>query len=117
MALEDPSQLELLKSKKKKFKNDPFRDSSGTYWASRREYDRWQHLRVCKIAELISDLKRQVRFLLVVNGIKIGVYVADFTYEHDGVKVVEDAKGYQTRVYKIKKRLMKALYSIEIKEV
>jgi hypothetical protein len=45
------------------------------------------------------------------------VYKADFVVEYpDGREEVEDAKGYRTAVYRLKKRLMKSL-GIEVKEV
>ena len=44
-------------------------------------------------------------------------YIADFVYEENGVEVVVDAKGYKTEVYKLKKKMMRALLGIDIKEV
>jgi hypothetical protein len=47
-------------------------------------------------------------------------YRADFTYyELEGGEwfyVVEDSKGHKTEIYENKKRLMKAIYGIEIRE-
>lgn len=49
---------------------------------------------------------------------KVCVYVADFVYLDlfDGKEIVEDAKGYRTAIYKLKKKLMKAVHSIDIFE-
>lgn len=45
-------------------------------------------------------------------------YVADFVYTtRDGKLVVEDAKGFRTEAYKLKKKLMLWRYGIDIKEV
>lgn len=45
-------------------------------------------------------------------------YVADFVYWTDSkTRIVEDAKGYRTDVYKIKKKLMLQVHGIWIKEV
>ena len=49
------------------------------------------------------------------------VYKADFVYEErtDGgtwQKVVEDAKGYRTQVYRNKKKLVEEKYNIRIRE-
>ena len=69
-------------------------------------------------AKAIQDLKLQVTFPLIKKS-KYGreiKYVADFTYYDNGHLVVEDAKGYRTDVYKLKKRLLAELYGIEIKE-
>jgi hypothetical protein len=35
----------------------------------------------------------------------------------NGVRVVADAKGYATREYRLKRKLMKAVYGIEITEL
>jgi len=51
-----------------------------------------------------------------VYGQHICDYVADFTYmDHSGF-VVEDVKGVRTRIYSMKKKLLKAVYNIKIKE-
>lgn len=59
----------------------------------------------------ISDLKRQVRFPLVVNGELICTYVADFTYREPGkaLRIADDAKGYETAEFKLKAKLFRAL--------
>lgn len=45
-------------------------------------------------------------------------YIADFVYkDKDGNEVVEDVKGFRTDVYKIKKKMMRYRYGIEIQEV
>ena len=44
-------------------------------------------------------------------------YIADFCYIRNGETVVEDAKGYRTEVYRIKKKLMLERYGIQIREV
>ena len=56
-------------------------------------------------------------FALVVNGVKIGRYTADFVYLEKGVRIVEDSKsGVRTRDYLLRKKLMKAIHGIEILE-
>ena len=53
--------------------------------------------------------------------VKIGYYTADFRYRDDNGKVViEDVKSWATaqeRSYRLRKRLVEALYGIEIREV
>jgi hypothetical protein len=64
-----------------------------------------------------------VQFVLHGVNVKTGkwerlcVYRADFTYEADGKLVVEDAKGFRTEMYKLKKKWVKAEYGIDIREV
>ncbi len=123
MALVDPAQMELLKPKKKpKYHNKPSRDGDGVYFASQKERDRWEWLKLGQKLGALKDLKRQVRFKLSIENILICTYVADFTYykkiNENGFSeyVVEDTKGFHTKEYEIKKRLMLALRGIEIKE-
>lgn len=63
----------------------------------------------------ITDLKLQPRFRLVVEM----EYVADFQYHErtTGRRVVEDVKGFRTREYIRKKRLMLEQHAIEVKEI
>ena len=69
-------------------------------------------------AGAISDLKEQVSFALVVNGVTIERYVADFTYTEDGKFTVADAKnGLITADFKRKRKWMKAAHGIEILEL
>jgi hypothetical protein len=65
----------------------------------------------------LTSLNRQVSFSFVHNGIKICTYRADFeTIDKNGVRHLIDAKGFRTREYLIKKKLMKAFYGIDIEE-
>jgi hypothetical protein len=92
---------------------------AGVAYASTAEARRAQDLDLMLRAGCIYNLKRQVRYQLVVNGIKVAQYVSDFEYEdlNKGIHVVEDVKGCITREYIIKRRLMKALHGIDIQEV
>ncbi|HHT8903039.1 TPA: DUF1064 domain-containing protein [Burkholderia cenocepacia] len=87
-------------------------EHDGIAFDSRRERDRWIELsRQLAVGE-ISDLERQVVFVLaeavVIDGRKKPAlrYVADFVYERDGKTVIEDVKGMVTREYRIKRHLM-----------
>jgi hypothetical protein len=89
----------------------------GVRFASRKEARRYQVLLTWQRAHLISELELQPPFRLVVNGIGVGTYRADFAYLVDGRQVVEDVKGVRTPVYRLKKRMVEAQYGIEIIEV
>jgi hypothetical protein len=67
----------------------------------------------------ISDLRCQVRYEFVINGFKVCAYVADFVYLEDGREIVEDVKSVMTRKlreYRIKVKLMKAVFGITVVE-
>ena len=99
----------------------------GMTFDSRKEFGRWQELRLMERAGLIYELKRQVPFVLIPaqkdergKVIEREVkYVADFTYRDrsDHRLVVEDTKGMKTREYIIKRKLMLYRLGIRIQEV
>lgn len=73
-------------------------------------------------SERVVDIKEQVPFELVVNGVKICKYILDFkvTYADGRVECV-DCKGFKGgtayQVFKLKKQLMSACYQIHVIEV
>lgn len=90
----------------------------GRTFDSKREAARYRELALLMKAGYIKHLVLQPRFHLIVNGLKIADYLADFTYlDADGTHVCEDAKGVRTAVFVIKKKLMKAIHGIEVREV
>lgn len=68
-------------------------------------------------AGVIQDLQLQVRFPITVNLMKICEYVCDFTYWEGEEYVVADVKGIKTPVYLLKKKLLYAIYGIEVREM
>lgn len=106
------------KQKKSKYNNVRV-EVDGEKFDSKKEADRYGILLLLEKKGEITNLKKQVTYRLEVNGHLICKYIADFVYEQNGVTVTEDVKSIMTRklpVYKIKKKLMKAIYNIEIKE-
>jgi hypothetical protein len=51
-----------------------------------------------------------------VNGVLVCTYVGDFDYWENGEYIVEDVKGFLTPVFKLKRKLVKALHGITIRE-
>ena len=85
--------------------------------ASKREAKRCGDLCIMLAAHEISNLKQQPVLEVSVKGIHICDYRADFVYnEKNGTRVIEDCKGMRTPVYRLKKKLVEALYGITIKE-
>ena len=90
----------------------------GIRFASKKEANRYRNLCLMHEAMEIEDLELQPSYDIVVGGKKVCRYVADFRYKdrRTGEIVVEDVKGVKTAVYRLKKKLMKALHGIEITE-
>lgn len=88
----------------------------GVRFASKAEAKRDAELQLLAKAGKIYALRRQPRFPLVVHGVTVCTYVADWEYvekpEAGGPTrtIVEDRKGVQTRDFKIKWNLAKALF-------
>lgn len=89
----------------------------GYKFASKREASRYMELKLMERAGIISDLRLQVPFDITINGFHVCTYIADATYVEKGKPVVEDTKGMLTPVYKLKRRLMRAVHNVEILEV
>ena len=85
---------------------------------SKKEAARYQQLRILEKAGEIADLRMQVKYHCTVNGKKVCTYIADFEYTTPDLKVhTEDVKGYRTKEYRLKKKLVEALFNIAIEEV
>lgn len=102
----------------------------GISFHSAKEGRRYQELKLLQKAGQIADLHLQPRIKLQSGGVHICDYVADFFYterrpewinngndpEYYSAPVYEDVKGTRTPIYKLKKRLVKALTGIDILE-
>ena len=86
----------------------------GIKFDSAAEGARYQILRAKEKAGLIKNLELQVNYPLIVNGLKICDYRADFVYELGGKKIVEDVKGQLHDVFKLKYKLMFACLGITV---
>lgn len=114
----------------------------GETFDSAKEYRRYNELLLLERAGAIRGLERQVAFELIPaqyeevctgeyykRGDRKGepkmkqicvekavTYYADFVYFEGDEKIVEDAKGFMTPEYKIKKKLLLYLFGIKIRE-
>ena len=89
---------------------------------SKREGNRYKELKLLERAGEIKDLELQPRFLLQDSFKKNGrtfrkiEYVADFKYIENGKTIVEDVKGIQTDVFKLKHKIFEKVYpDLELK--
>lgn len=110
----------------------------GMVFDSLKEWRRWVELSLLERAGTITDLQRQVEFVLIPaqyetferygktgNRLKDGrkcverevKYVADFVYEKDGKTIVEDTKGFKTKDYILKRKMALFLLGIKINEI
>lgn len=88
----------------------------GFVFDSKAEARRYSELKLLEKVGEIKDLQLQPPFPVFVNGKLICHYIADFSYHEKGKYIVEDVKGVKTPVYRLKKKLVEALYNITITE-
>lgn len=80
------------------------------------ESKRYKELALLQRAGEIQDLQLQPRFLLQDSFKKNGKtyrkieYIADFQYIENGKAIVEDVKGMQTDVFKLKHKIFEKVY-------
>lgn len=91
----------------------------GITWHSKKEADRYRQLKIMALAGEIKSLRWHHCYPLKVNGELICEYFCDFDYfDKDGKHHVIDVKGRQSGpawdMFRIKAKLMKALYNIEV---
>ena len=95
----------------------------GYTFDSAAEARRYGELRLLEQAGEIEDIRVHWPYEMVVEGVTgpmhICTYEADFVYmpKHHREWVGEDVKGKATDVYKLKKKLLRALWGLEITEI
>lgn len=89
-----------------------------TYYHSQFEAAYAQELDLRVKAKDIKSWRRQIRIHLGVNGFKIADYIMDFeiTHNDDSLELVE-TKGFETDVWRMKWKLLEAIYSVDHPEI
>lgn len=103
----------------RKYRNAPT-EVDGVRFDSKSEAERYIELRAAERAGEIHRLEVHPRFALVVHDQDCGYYEADFAYFDEDEPVVEDVKSAATRklpVYRLKRRLMWAIYGLTVREI
>lgn len=109
---------ELKSSKPRKYRNKPTM-VDGIRFDSKKEAKRWGELQLLLHARKINNLVGRPKLEIRINDFLICNYQADFGYTENDVLVIEDVKSKPTMtpVYRLKKKLVRAIYGIEIREV
>jgi predicted nuclease of restriction endonuclease-like RecB superfamily len=82
----------------------------GIRFASKAEATYYENLKFLKSRKIILDFKVQPKYPLYA-GIN---YIADFEVRHSTHRDVVDVKGFETPVFRLKKRLFEDKYGIKI---
>jgi len=98
---------------KHKFRAKPT-ETDGIKFSSKKEAKRYSNLKTLQKAGKVIFFLRQVPFHLP-GGVK---YICDFLiFWANGEVTIEDVKGFKTESYKAKKKMVEAIYPVQIIEV
>ena len=98
----------------------------GVRFASKREAKRYRELKLLEAGGFITELELQPKFKLGADDAPIlirsagypngrrAVYLADFRYRHEGETVIEDVKGIDTPLSRLKRAVVEAQYRVQI---
>jgi hypothetical protein len=102
--------------KRSKFGNRRTMNSDGTFSDSAKEARLDPSFMA--LAAAGARVIRKERFPIIINDVKVCIYEDDWSvYHKDGRREIYDAKGFKTAEYKLKKKLMKACFNIDIIEL
>lgn len=106
------------KAKRSKYGNQPC-TLDGHRFDSKAERDHYAVLKQLEMAGEIFDIELQRKFPLSIGGFLICTYISDFCYisRKDAKFHVVDCKGFRTKEFIIKAKMMKAILHIDVEEV
>lgn len=91
----------------------------GICFDSKAEANYYAALKLREKANEVTDIELQRWYDLIVNGVLVARYRADFTF-YDRLlrnRRIIDVKGVETRDFKMKRKLMKACFGLDIEVV
>lgn len=104
-------------AKQRKYKNIKI-ERNGIKYDSLKEYRYHLYLLSEQLKGDICRIELQPRYDLIINGVNCGFYKGDFLviYKSKPRELI-DVKGIKLPIYNLKKKLVKALYGVDIIEV
>jgi hypothetical protein len=89
----------------------------GYKFDSKREAERYQELKLLEKTTKLHLIEVHPKFEIEHNGVKICKVILDFWYcdnKDGGIFIYEDVKGMDTPVSRLKRKLVKAFYKIDV---
>lgn len=86
----------------------------GIRFASKAEAIRYNVLKARELAGQLSKLELQPAYEIFLNGRKICKVRLDFRYIKDGCEVIEDVKGFDNPLSRLKRALVEAAHGIKV---
>ena len=97
-------------AKRSKYKAVKTECAQGHVHDSKLEASRCDDLTALEEAGQIRMLMQQPEFPVIINGKTVFVYRADFAWFTNDCRIVEDVKGFQTPVFRLKRKLVEAAH-------
>lgn len=95
----------------------------GIKFDSKAEADFYGYLKYLKKSKMISSVERQKRIVILpsyeIEGRKVRAvhYIADFVITYiDGEVEYVDVKGYETDIFKLKKKMFESMYGTSLRK-
>lgn len=95
----------------------------GIKFDSKAEADFYGYLKYLKKSKMISSVERQKRIVILpsyeIEGRKVRAvhYIADFVITYiDGEVEYVDVKGYETDIFKLKKKMFESMYGTPLRK-
>lgn len=111
-----PVRVDKAHGKRRSKYGSTFTVHDGIRFRSKAEANRYATLQLLERSGEIQNLELQPAFKCLINGTVVCTYVADFRYftrptnTTRGEYIVEDVKGHKTALYRLKKKMVEALY-------
>lgn len=105
-------------AKPNKYRNQPV-EVDGIKFQSKAERNYYLNLKIREKAGEVYAVELQRPFILTINGVLVATYRADFAFwdqVEDRFRVI-DVKGVITPVFRLKAKMVKALYGINVEVV
>lgn len=104
--LKDNINIKTKKSKKNKYHNTRL-VIDGIRYDSKKEYERHCELILLEKAGEISELRfHDKKDIIILQDKPLITYEPDFCYKENDNFIIEDLKGYQTKEFKLKKKMI-----------
>jgi hypothetical protein len=88
----------------------------GIIFDSKKEAARYVELKLLQKQGHIKNLERQVRVDVTHNATLLFFWKADFAYFENGKRIYEDVKGFETPLWRLKKKILKAMLNIHVRQ-
>jgi hypothetical protein len=88
----------------------------GITFDSKKEAARYIELKLLEKRGHIKNLERQVRVDVTHDGHLLFWWKADFVYFENGKRIYEDVKGFETPVWRLKKKILRAMLNIHVRQ-